>query len=455
MFTPTAHLSHRAANRARSRSGAVDVRPRAVTLLQRCQRMAAVIARRAAATAWHTTAARLRHRDVDATGSLPRQFRLALEELGPTFVKLGQLLSARSDIIPKSLQHELSTLRDHAPSIPHATVMAELQRGIGPSAATEVFASFGMAPVACASIGQVHRATLCDGRRVAVKVRRPGVRADIEADLALVSALSRLVARLSRRARAYDPVRLVDEFAAILRAETDYTTEASNMEALRRTFANDQIVTIPAVLTSLSNESLLTMDWIEGIPLNNSDELDEAGIDRADVARAIGHAYAAMIFQSDRFHADPHPGNLIALTGGRLGLIDFGEVGTVAPATRTALMRLLSAVLTRDTDNLAEAVLSISQATRALDRDEFGAQLATLLVPIADASLQDLKLGGVLRQLLHLLRNQGLMLPVDLAVLIKTLIVCEATTDELDPTLNIGIFLTGLITEDPTRTKQT
>jgi ubiquinone biosynthesis protein len=415
--------------------------------------MGAVIARRAATAGWHTTAARLRHQDVDPAGSFPRQLRLALEQLGPTFVKLGQLLSTRSDIIPTGVQNELSKLRDHAPSIPRATVMAELQQGLG-SPATELFASFGMAPVACASIGQVHRAALSDGRDVAVKVRRPGVRADIEADLALLRVLARMTARLSRTARAYDPVALVDEFAAMLRAETDYATEADNMEALRRTFANDALVAVPAVISDLSNESILTMDWIEGIPLTNADRLDAARTDRAAIARAIAHAYATMIFQSDRFHADPHPGNLIALAGGRLGLIDFGEVGTVAPATRTALFRLLVAVLGRDSQSVAEAVLSVSRSTRPVDRDEFGLQLSKLLAPIAHSSLQEVKLGAVLRDLLHVLRNQGLTLPADLAVLIKTVIECEATTDELDPTLNMRSFLSVLGAGGPNETKQ-
>lgn len=415
--------------------------------------MAAVIARRSATAGWHTTAARLRHQDVDPTGSFPRQLRLALEELGPTFVKLGQLLSTRSDIIPTKVQRELSKLRDHAPSIPRATVMVELRQGLG-SSVTDVFASFGMAPVACASIGQVHHATLSDGREVAVKVRRPGVRADIEADLALLEILAGMTARLSRTARAYDPVALVNEFATMLLAETDYATEAENMEALRRTFANDDVVAVPSVVSDLSNESILTMDWIEGVPLSDRDRLDAAGTDRGAIARAIAHAYATMIFQSDRFHADPHPGNLIALPGGRLGLIDFGEVGTVDPATRAALMRLLVAVLGRDSQSVAEAVLSVSRTTRRVDRDEFGAQLEKLLAPIAHSTLQEVKLGSVLRDLLHVLRNQGLTLPADLAVLIKTVIECEATTDELDPTLNMRSFLSVLGAGGSAETKQ-
>ena len=148
-----------------------------------------------------------------------------------------------------------------------------------------------------------------------------------------------------------------------------------------------------------------------------------------------------MIFRSDRFQADPHPGNLIAMSGGGLGLVDFGEVGSVAPSTRGALMSLLTAVLGRNSDALAEAVLSFSRSTRSVDRLSLGDQLTTLLGPMTDASLQDLKLGQVLRELLHVLHNHGLVLPADLAVLIKTVIVCEATAEELEPAIDIRSFL--------------
>jgi ubiquinone biosynthesis protein len=370
---------------------------------------------------------------------LALQFRLALGELGPTFVKLGQLLSARSDLIPASLQRELSTLRDRAPAIPARTLLARLEQWIGPSG-RDRFVEFETAPVACASVAQVHRALLADGRRVAVKVRRPGVLSDIELDVAVLRAFSRVLA-LSRRIQEYEPRRLIEEFASLLLAETDFTLEAKNIEAIGRTFANDTIVTVPSVVEELSGESILTMDWVEGIPLTDDGGLDTADIDRAGLARAIVHTYATMIFRSDRFQADPHPGNLIAMSGGGLGLVDFGEVGSVAPSTRDALMSLLMAVLGRNSDALAVAILSVARPIRSVDRLSLGNQLATLLSPMTDASLQDLKLGQVLRELLRVLHDHGLVLPADLAVLIKTVIVCEATAEELEPTVDIRSFL--------------
>jgi ubiquinone biosynthesis protein len=409
---------------------------RVTSLLRRGGKVAVVVVHRSATVGWHTAASRLRHSHIDQAGTLPRQLRLALEELGPTFVKLGQLFSARSDITPPEVQRELSKLRDHAPSIPEAKLVAELERSLG-SPPAAVFATFEMSPVACASIGQVHRATLQDGRRVAVKVRRPGVRADIDADFWLLRKLARLVARLSSRARAYEPVAILDEFAALLVAETDFTTEAINLEAVRRTFEVSDAVTIPSVISDMSGESLLVMDWIEGIPLSDRERLEEVGADRPGLARAILQAYAMMIFQSDRFQADPHPGNLIALKGGQLGLIDFGEVGSVDSAERSALLQMMAAVLSRDGEALAGAVLSVSRSARIVDRVDFGAELSAVLHTVVDASLRDVKLGEVLRRLLHLLRSYGIVLPTDLAILVKTMIECEATTDELDPTLSM------------------
>jgi ubiquinone biosynthesis protein len=367
------------------------------------------------------------------------QVRLGLEDLGPTFVKMGQLLSTRSDLVPPSLQHELSLLRDHTSPIPRDVVIAELDESTG-SSVSDVFATFDMTPVASASVGQVHRATMADGREVAVKIRRPGIRPEIEVDITVLTAVTR-VAGLSKRVRNYDPAAIVEEFSSMLRGETDFTTEAANIEAVGLTFTEDDAVSIPGVVQDLTRESILVMDWLEGISLTDPGALDAGGVDRTAMARTIIHAYAKMIVQSDRFHADPHPGNFIAMAGGRLGLVDFGEIGTVTPATRTALTSLLMAVVSRDRDALAGAVLSISRVCRPVDRTEFSQQLAELLDPIMGAELQHIKLGRVLRGLLHVLREQGLLLPADLAVLIKTVIECEATADELDPTLNISGFL--------------
>jgi len=417
--------------------------PGAGILLRRGCTIGGVVVRRAAVAGWHTTMARVRHRDADETKTFRGQLRRGLEDLGPAFVKLGQLLSARSDVVPPRLQRELAKLRDHAPSISRTAIVAEFERGLG-SSGMDQFATFDFAPVACASIGQVHRATLADGRRVAVKVRRPGVRADIDVDLALLRSLLRLAMRVSRTVRTYDPAALLDEFADMLRGETDYKIEAENMNVVRRAFASDDVVTVPRAMTELTSESVLIMDWIEGIPLSRPEELDARGTNRAALARAVTHAYAHMMFQSDRFHADPHPGNLIAQTDDRLGVVDFGEVGYMNDGTRTALMRLLGAVLVGDSAALGNAVVAFSRSARDVDRRGLGPDLAKILRPITDTTLQDMKLGRVLGELFHVLRRYGLVLPADLAVLLKTVIECEGTTSEIDPAFAMNDFLAEL-----------
>jgi ubiquinone biosynthesis protein len=417
--------------------------PSTATLLRRGCTIGRVLVRRAVAAGWHTARGRLRHRDVDESETFRGEFRRALEDLGPTFIKLGQLLSARSDVISPPLQRELASLRDHAPSISRLALVAELERSLGPSA-IDHFATFDFVPVACASIGQVHRASLADGRRVAVKVRRPGVRAEIDIDLALLRSLLSASMRVSRSVRTYDPVALLDEYAAMLRAETDYRIEAENINAVRRAFVGDAVISIPTVMAELSSASVLVMDWIDGVPLSKPEELDAKGTNRPALARAVTHSYAHMMFKSDRFHADPHPGNLIALTDERLGLVDFGEVGHISDEMRTALVRLLGAVLARDSAALGSAVVAVSRTARDVDRQGLGADLDELLRPLTDTTLQDMKLARILVGIFQVLRRYGLVLSADLAILLKTVIQCEGTTSELDPTFAMNGFLVEL-----------
>jgi ubiquinone biosynthesis protein len=408
----------------------------AVSPLIRCARILGVLSHRSAEISWRAAVIGRRSHDDELTRSLAHQFRLALEDLGPTFVKLGQLLSARSDITPPLVQHELAKLQDHAPSIPREQLLTELELSLG-SKPQSHFAVLEIAPVACGSIAQVHRATLHNGRGVAVKVRRPGIRDAIDADVRLVGYFLRLVSRVSSRIRAYDPVAILDEFAALLRAETDFRSEARNLEAVGRTFAENGSVTIPAAITDMSSESVLVMDWIEGVPLTNHEGLSDLGANRSVLARTILQAYGIMIFRSDRFHADPHPGNLIATDAEHLGLIDFGEVGSVEPAERSALLQMMAAVIAQDGEGLAHAVLSVSRTIREVDATEFGAPLTDLLDIVSDTSPNSARFGEILGRLLHLVREYGIVLPSDLAVLIKTMIECEATTKGLDPDMSM------------------
>jgi ubiquinone biosynthesis protein len=369
--------------------------------------------------------------------------RLTLQDLGPTFVKLGQVLATRSDLVPITWQRELAQLRDHASSIPTSVITAMLERSLQ-EPISRFFEVFEPAPVACASIAQVHRAILADGRLVAVKIRRPDIQTSIEADLSLVRWPLRLIMLLSGRARSYDLVGLLDEFSSLLRAETNLGTEARNIEKLSGLFDEDPRVSIPRVIFQGSGDAVLIMEWIEGIQLNDSSALNESELDRPAIAGAIAHAYATMIFKAPLFHADPQPSNLLATWESRLGVVDFGEVGRIDPATRSALMSLIGSVLTENVDGLADAVLSVSRATRPVDRAELGKQLSLLVRPVIGAQLGDLRLGEIFRDLLAILQKFGIHLSVSLALLIKTLTMCEATCVEIHPSFQMSEFLSEL-----------
>jgi ubiquinone biosynthesis protein len=296
---------------------------------------------------------------------------------------------------------------------------------------SEAYARFEWEPLASASVGQVHAATLPDGRAAVVKVRRPGICTQIEADLDLLDWLTRQLSRVGAL-RRYDPVGLVDHFATMLRYEVDYTVEAANAREIGRALADRVEVETPDIFDPLSNDAVLTMDRIDGVSLSNGLGLDEAGVDRSNLAATVVRTYMSMVLLQDRFHADPHPGNLFAMAEGRLGIVDFGETGTVSPATRSAISAMLVAVASADASFLAESVLEVCTATRDVDKAKLGADLRLLLVS-ASGALGSIRLGPLLHGLMRTLRRHGLWLPSDLALLLKTIIECESTAAELDP----------------------
>ena len=265
----------------------------------------------------------------------PEHLRLALEELGPTFIKLGQLLSTRSDIVPAAYLRELSKLQDSAPPVPAATINELVEEELG-ALPDQVFASFNTQPLASASIGQAHLATLHDGTEVVVKVRRPQINEVIETDLAILQNLANRVSRRWEAAENYNLPGLVSDFAVSLRRELDYLSEGKNAERFAANFAADPDVHIPRVFWATTTARVLTLERITGTKVDNLAGLDRAGVDRSALATKAAGVAVRMVFEHGFFHADPHPGNLFIEPDGRIGLIDFGMVGEVddgAPAS--------------------------------------------------------------------------------------------------------------------------
>lgn len=370
----------------------------------------------------------------------PEHVRLALEDLGAAFIKLGQILSTRADLLPPDYQAELAKLQDAAPPVPieeiRQTLLAELGRPV-----EEIFASFDPEPLAAASIGQAHAATLPDGTEVVVKVRRPGVVEQVEQDLEILQNLAAAASRRWELADRYDVVGLAEEFAQTLRAELDYLREGRNAERFAANFAGDPDVHIPRVFWETTTSRVITLERIRGIKVNDLDALDAAGIDRAALAQRAAGVILKMVFEDGFFHADPHPGNFFIEAGGRIGVIDFGMVGEVDERIQDQLARLVLAITSEDADQMVDTMLDLGVTRGRVDRDLLRRDLEHLLVRYAGLPLGELAVGPMVSESLAVVRRHLLRLPPNLALLLKTVAMNEGMGAQLDPSFTLGSVL--------------
>ncbi len=370
----------------------------------------------------------------------PEHLRLAIEELGPTFIKLGQLLSTRSDIVPADYLHELSKLQDAARPIPPSTVRSLIEGELG-SSPEEIFASFNHEPLASASIGQAHLATLLDGTEVVVKVRRPNINTVIDTDLEILQNLANMANRRWRAAANYNFPGLVSQFALTLRRELDYLAEGRNAERIAANFEANPDVHIPRVFWDTTTSRVLTLERIIGIKVDDLEGIDRAGVDHRQLATKAAGIAVTMVFEHGFFHADPHPGNLFIETGGRIGLIDFGQVGEVDDRLRQRLGVLLAALTSHEVERLASALLELSVVKRPVDRQQFHIDLLGFVSLYKGRRLGEVNIAELATQLLALLRKHHLQLPQEMAVLLKYFLMVEGMGVRLDPEFNLGAFL--------------
>ncbi|HTU87258.1 MAG TPA: AarF/ABC1/UbiB kinase family protein [Solirubrobacteraceae bacterium] len=362
----------------------------------------------------------------------PQDLRLALEELGPTFIKLGQLLSTRADVLPADYQAELAKLQDAGPRVSgeiiKATVEEELSEGVDVA-----FGSFDSEPMAAASIGQVHAATLSDGARVVVKVRRPGVVEVVEQDLAILKNLAASASRHWEWAAQSDVVGVVDEIEEPLRAQLDYLQEGRNAGRFATNFEGDSAVHIPSVYWDLTTSRMITLERIDGMKISDLGALDAAGIDRHKLAERAAGATAKMVFEDGFFHADPHPGNFFIEPDGRIGIVDFGLVGTLDDRLRARLRRLLTAFVREDPERLADAMLALGASTEPVDRTQLTQDMRRMLNRYFGRTIGEIALGPAIRDMLGIVRRYRLRVPVDLALLLEVVAMDEGITQTLDP----------------------
>ena len=370
----------------------------------------------------------------------PEHVRLALEELGPVFIKLGQLLSTRSDLLPAEYLAELAKLQDGTPPVESAAIQAVIRQELG-GEPEKLFREFDRRPLASASIGQAHAAILLDGTAVVVKVRRPAAVAQVEEDLEILRNLAAWSDRHSEVARGYDLPGLVEEFSRTLRAELDYLHEARNAQRFAANFADDPAVHIPEVRWERTTSRVLTLDRVSGIKVDDLAALDAAGIDRKALAKRGANLLLGMIFNDRFFHADPHPGNLFVQPDGSIALIDFGMVGELDEERRLALADFLAAFTRADADALGSALVRLSVRKEVVDRDGLRASLEPFVSLYRGRALGDIGFAHLLTQLLALLRKHHLQLPRDTVLLFKVLLMAEGMGAHLDPGFGLSELL--------------
>jgi ubiquinone biosynthesis protein len=366
------------------------------------------------------------------THTPPEKLRLALEELGPTFIKLGQVLSTRADLLSPEYLAELAKLQDAAPALSSEVVADILEHELHAPAET-VFATFEVVPLACGSVGQAHAATLHDGTDVVVKVRRPGVVEKMERDLEILQNFAARASRHSKTAARYDVVGLADEHVHTLRAQLDYLQEARNAERFSSDFAGERWVQIPRVFQDLTTSRVITLERIRGMKITDLTALDEAGLDRRALAERTALIVAKMVFEDGFFHADPHPGNFFVEPTGRVGIIDFGMVGSLDDRLREQLARLLTAFLRQDPGRLADILLALDTSNGAVDRVRLNEDLGNLLGRQAGHGIGALSLRHAIGEILRVIRRHRLRMPRDLSLLFTVLIVAEGVVAEVDP----------------------
>ena len=375
---------------------------------------------------------RIFNRGYEQPLSRPEHVRRALEELGPTFIKLGQIVSTRADLLPAAYQVELAKLQDAAPPLKTGVVTSVIESEFGRPVSV-VFGSFDPVPLAAASIGQVHAATLRDGTPVVVKVQRPGVVDQIEQDLQI---LRNLAANASRRwpvAEEYDVIGLVHEFAHTLRAETDYIQEGRNAERFSANFAGDESIYFPRVFWEETTNRVLTLERIGGIKVDDLAALEAAGLDRSRVAANGARMVLKMVFRDRFFHADPHPGNFFIQPGERIGVVDFGMVGTVGPRVQEQLVWTLLAFTSEDADRQVDALYELGVAGRHIDRAALKRDVEHLRARYYGRPVGEIAVRPVVNDVLGVVRRHRLHLPAGYALLLKTVLMHENLVTRLDP----------------------
>jgi predicted unusual protein kinase regulating ubiquinone biosynthesis (AarF/ABC1/UbiB family) len=385
----------------------------------------------------------------------PAVLRNILVELGPVYVKLGQLLSTRPDLLPQEYITELTALQAEVPPVPwqevEAVILQELRHPL-----EETFKTINPQPVAAGSIAQTHRATLIDGREVALKIQRPGIETVIEQDIALIRSLADLVSR-TNFGRYYDLKALAEEFASSLRAELDFSQEAAHTDQLRRNLSDSRWfdptrLVVPEIFWELTTEKLMVMEWLDGVPilLAHFTGVGYAGDPEAEksaIVSLIVRAFFQQIYIDGVFHADPHPGNLFYLTDGRIALLDCGMIGRLDPRTQQVLTEMLLAIVNLDAQRCTQLTLQLAEAVQPVNLAKLENDYDRLLRRYYNLNLSQISFSQLFYEVLQKARANHLRIPGNMGLYAKTLANLEGLASKLDPQFNLSEQIKPLMTD--------
>ncbi len=379
------------------------------------------------------------------TSTVYERMRLAVEELGPTFVKFGQIMSTRTELLPPELIEELKKLQDHAKPLPFSDVKEVIMQTC--PEIDDWFLEIEEAPLASASIGQVHCAVLKDGTRVAVKVQRPGIPDVIETDLAILTSMAERFDAVFPEVRLYNPIGMVEDFAQQIRKELDFMRDARNADRMSRNFKDVPGIRFPKIYWEYSSARLLVMEFIEGVRIDNVEAIHSMNIDPHEVGVRGFHAYLKMIFEDGFFHGDPHPGNLLVIEGGDIVFLDFGIVGVLRPEKRQIFINLLFALVTEDIELMLKSLEGFGIQINEADREALRDDLYIMIHDFGGDQVNQFNFGLMVTELTETMRRYRLKVPMNLMLLLKVIVMVLDIGVRLDPFFNFGKEITPYLTK--------
>lgn len=369
--------------------------------------------------------------------SRAERIRLALEDLGASYIKFGQVMSTRPDLIPADVIDELCKLQESVPPFASAAAIRAVERELG-GAVDTLFAEFEVEPLAAGSLAQVHRARHHDGTPLAVKIRRPGVVKRVEGDLALMTELALLIERHVPESEVFDPVGLVQHFTRTIRRELNFSREARTIDEFSRLFRNDATLYVPRVYWEHTSDAVLTMEFIEGCRTTDRETMTKRNVCPREIAANGAHIFMKMAFEFGVFHGDPHPGNIRIRPDGSIGLLDYGMVGMLEEEKRELLVDLFLAITRQDVRNAVNVIQSVGEPHRPIDLTLLRADVRDFVENYYGLPLERLKIGNMLSDFVSILLNHGIRCPGDLMLLIRALVTLEGVARDLDPQFNLA-----------------